>query len=241
MEKGTLNFNGTDVKVANILSAEECQKLAYKIRAGGEKTDFFDEAERIHWQAVGNPTVSTANAKFGKALQCSGGNYIQSKENILLGGRDFTVSCWLRYINANSYQNVLTFGNKFSIASNKYEWANGAYDAGLVVHNPGNSYQVVANISHTNTKSTADNLSGTLFHFEMSYKNGTCYFFVNGALRTSKSYTIAQSTGKITLGGATCSISDFRLLDGVCLHTAAFTPPTTKSTLTDNTVSLLQF
>ena len=53
-----------------------------------------DECEKNNWIAVGNPTISTTNAKFRKGLQLDNEQYLQLNNGITLGGQDFTIDFW---------------------------------------------------------------------------------------------------------------------------------------------------
>lgn len=186
---------------------------------------FFDETENISWNKIGSPYVSSANSKFGSALQCSAGNYLQSAESVTFGGADFTIDIWA-FVSSASDKNA-----RFFSAGNIYAKFNGTETAKF-------SFQV-----ETNTSSLI--FANALQHLEICYKHSTAkaYVFVNGAKTSYVSSVSSPRTARqiILGGGASCSVSEIRILDGVCLHTSNFSPPTAPYDLTDKTVTLVHF
>lgn len=208
-----------------ILSAENLSNFAGIIGSNVNQEFCWDETERIHWQKVGSPTLTTTNSKFGgKALQCSASNYVQSKESITFGGADFTLDFWL-YLSSSSanYSNFFSAGSDFYLQKTS---------SAINTHVNGVNYVSLGSLN-------------SLIHVELcyNYSSKTLYGFSNGVGKSITSgKTISRSARQITLGGgAICSIAGFRLLDGVCLHTANFSPPTEIYQLTNETKSLLTF
>lgn len=232
----TLTTSPISSKVQKVLSASDIEKFRGIIQAPAAETFLFDETEQIHWTKVGSPTISANNAKFSKALQCSSGNYAQSKETITFGGDPFTVDAWLYYVNdttsSGTNKSIFNLGNfKISAGCADNGWK------GLGVYDSSNGILVWINT----ISSATDSLSLKKLHLEICYSSGTLYFFINGSLTKTLSRTISRAARQIILGGATCSISEFRILDGRCLHTSNFSVPTAQYILTADTVSLLHF
>ena len=205
------------------LKITDAEKFRYQIQANAAETFCFDESEKVHWTKIGSPTITSANSKWGKALQCSSGNYIQSKEKIFIGGRDFTIDLWV-YINSSSANqtNIFALDNDLKLEKGSSLNVRWGTIGGSVSTTSGYNY---------------------LLHFELCYQqsSGKLYPFINGALGYTRDHAVSRGIRTIILGGATCAISEFRILDGVCLHTSNFSVPTEKYSADYRTVNLLQF
>ena len=175
---------------------------------------FFDECGN-HWRTSGSPSVTSTNAAFDKALYCPSGSYIQSLEHLLFGGDDFSIGFW-------AYP--LEEGTIFSIGNLRID----IVDGGQKIYWDGKSSFPLGGGEER------------LYYYELNYRAGTLYFFVNGSLNAG-AVTIPRQARQITFGGAACYISEFRLQDGVCLHTAKFTPPSVPYSVDEFTKSLLHF
>lgn len=204
----------------NILACASVDDLRKKIQAGTSESFVFDDAENIHWQAVNSPSI------YDKALHVDANNKLVAKENIYFGGNPFTIDFWVYGNHAQgTRKKILDFGD-----FNVYYFVYTSYTAGAVLNN---AYWFAPN----------QRFSGQWVHYELGYDNGTCYLFANGALTNTVSLSISRSARQITFGGLACAFRNFRVIDGVCLHTANFTPPSWSDDyeLTDETISLLNF
>ena len=85
--------------------------------------------------------------------------------------------------------------------------------------------------------------TGQWIHFELDYTANLLRFFANGVLRLYPDWGVYRAGRIITFGGLSAAFRNFRILDGVCLHTENFTPPAWSEDyeLTDETISLLNF
>lgn len=73
-----------------------------------------EDAKGNTWTTYGNPTIGTANAINGNALQLDGQSYIKLS-NVTLGGQDFEIDCWV-YVDSSSPNNarILNIANPTS-------------------------------------------------------------------------------------------------------------------------------
>ena len=203
---------------------------------------YFDETEEVDWLNFGNPSVSTSNAKFNKALQCSAGNFIYSKQKLTFGGNPFTVDFWLYVSSAASNGAELiisTDGDKGAIKLRKRQRYGTDGSCYLKINNSSGSQIVNDSVFDRYGPYDLDKN----IHVEISYNGSTVFLFIDGVLRFSANCAVERLARTVNLGSSEFigTISSFRLLDGVCQHTANFTPPTAVYDLTDKTVSLLQF
>ena len=219
---GDNNFSLIDASTLgkNILNASNVENLRHILQVGQAETFAFDETENIHWQKSGSPYISN------NALYVSSGNTVSSKESVTFGGSDFTLDFWFYCSAATGVRDiVLTLGDVnfrfFAMSSNT---------AGLIIQD-----------RYWWCPST--NLNGQWVHHELCYSNGTCYLFTNGNLTNTISLGITRTARQIVFGGRSAAFRNFRILDGVCLHTENFTPPAWSEDyeLTDETISLLNF
>lgn len=226
-----------------ILVASDFENFRGIIQAPTAETFLWDETEKVVWEKVGSPTISATNAKFSKALQCSAGNYAQSKETITFGGQSFTIDIW-DYVSSSIAQNgtILSFsqsGNNGLIKLDKIQRNASDGSAYLKIYNSSGSQ--IVNDSVFDRCNTYD--LNKKIHIEICYNGSTVYLFIDGVRKFSANCTIERLARTINLGSSAFigSISEFRILDGVCLHTGNFTTPTTPYELTDKTISLLHF
>lgn len=227
VDSDTLATSPITANGRKILAAENLESFRGIIQA--TQPEFaWDETEKIHWLKIGSPTITTANARFSKALQVDANNKLYSRETITFGGQDFTIDIWFWHNNGNSNPvSILQCGSYVSINQYRYYWAQ----------------KLIQSLQFNGTEilTQGTDTANQILHLEVGYNSGTCYLFVNGILAKTVAPTISRAARTITFGGATCSISSFRILDGVCLHTENFQPPSAPYELTDETICLLNF
>ena len=170
------------------------------------------------WTAIGNPTIQD-----GK-LYLDGSSYLLMQGGITLGGQDFTIRGWFNTGTTGNWSRIFSLHN----ATNSNATIN------LMRKEKGNQFacQFIT--------TTAPYFSATLnalHHFELNYShaNSTARVFLDGALVSTATVTIPQTTfanfiigrGNFTADdNFTGTISQFQIYDGVALHTENFTPPT---------------
>ena len=193
---------------------------------------FWDEAQN-KWTG-GLVRLTTNNAKIGNtAVYCPSGDNLHLDGGLILGGQPFTISFFLTSPNA---EGTAFTGPKISVSLGLSTSWN--------TNDTRNLYFTV-NSSQTSVASTVVNNTSLLVnkaHIEFGYDGAKMYCFLNGSLKKTQTVTIARTGYKIQLGGSiNCYFDEFRALDGVCEHTAAFSVPTAPYTLTDETVALMHF
>lgn len=187
------------------------------------------------WTAYNSPTISTANAINGNALQLSGGyktnselgQYLALDGGLTLGGQDFTIDFWsFMDSGIGSYARPFAIFNSFGSNSNK----------ALLLELSGTGLLMCYDGSSTSVKT---GLKGTLFHAAIVYEHSKSLlsFYINGTKvgTISKNFTETAYTycfiGRANYkAGDTYyykgTIDEFRIFDGVALWTDNFTPPT---------------
>ena len=153
-------------------------------------------------------------------LYTSSGNYIQSKEQITFGGADFTISFWATFSGG---------GTLFTTSDNLLQIVSGSSTFNFVYNGT----------TQNNVISGANSLSYVEINY--SHSAGRIYLYKNGAYCIAPSVSLSRAARNVILGNMSATFKEFRILDGICAHTAAFTPPSEDYSLTDNTVSLLHF
>ena len=193
-----------------------------------EKDIYFDEKDNI-WAYGGTKVTSTNSTyvKFGSGVGTNSSRWFN--KYFTLGGDPFTIQFWA-YVNAPT-----------SALTQFFSYGSAIY---MKSYSPGTSSPYIR--VFVNNNSTSKDLSGApngLHNFEFGYRSGNLYCFVDGVLKATVSGTVSREGRTLQFGGysVTAYISELRILDGQCAHTADFTPPTKPYTLTDNTVSLLHF
>lgn len=182
----------------------------------------FDEAENTQWTCTGYTPVSETNSKFGASLRCLSGNFIKSDSTVTFGGDPFTISFWA-YIGSDSAKNSVVFSAGNDISLTKTNSGGGKFPT------PSASQNILFN-------------EDTLQYFEFGFYNGKVYKAAVNGWVSSETWNIPRAARTIQLGGsANVYFSEFQLIDGVCLHTTNFTPPTEPYSLTDLTKILLHF
>lgn len=192
-------------------------------------TSFPDSS--IHAQAataVGNAQISTAQSKFGGASAIFDGTgdaiTVAADAEFEFGTGDYTAECWIYATTVSTnYRAAISFGNSTS-GPCFYAMANttgkptfyGASGVGLFNHQ---------------TALTAN----TWHHLALVKQSGFHYIYLDGVKSTSSaSYGPSMPTGTPVIIGASTSagaegligyIDEVRLVKGLALYTADFTPP----------------
>lgn len=187
------------------------------------------------WSAVNSPSIASDNAISGNALQLSSGSYLQSNNKILIGGQDFTIDFWA-YANPSQngawgYSGILGFGDNTS--NDK----SGFYLAVL----DGNKIRLSFNNTNSTSVIGSDTINvdarGALKHYEIDYLHSQrqVLTFVDGVLASTINLSADYARleryvyiGRTAWGASQYfngTIDEFRIFDGVALHTQNFTPP----------------
>ena len=202
-----------------------------------------DECGNI-WKALNSDTLSITsdNAKFGKALFINGTLGISRNGGITLGGKDFTIDGW-HYLTktAEQFTSFFIFYN-FNSSSNTY--TDRIYL--IRAYNISSGYQLGVEVG--NGPSIYPNFSVPSFynnfvHFAVVYEhqNSVIKVYANGILKASASITIPATKYEFAFVGPGSlnspklygTIDEFRVVDGQALWTKNFTPPTEPYKLVD--------
>ena len=186
------------------------------------------------WTAIGTPTIGEANAISGKALQLDGSSSINTT-GFALGGKDFAIDGGV-YVDSTSPNKarLCTFYSQ-STGYMLLTLRKNAKDTTKLDFWVNNYADISQDYGYTHTSTI--NSVGERVHFELDYNYSaqTLTLFINGtqaAQRTSvpqfnrdtfNIYIGALSNGNQALIG---SIDEFRIYDGIVLHSENFTPPT---------------
>ena len=185
------------------------------------------------WTTSGNPSLSATNAISKNALQLSGGAYLRSDNKILIGGQDFTVDFWA-YANSSqvSYAGFFAFTQAYNSENGSLLFSRNSSNNNLVC------WLCNANSSSKLGSATfGNNFSGTRHHYEIDYLNSQrqVLVFVDGNLTATINLSAEYPRleryiyiGRTAWGASQYfqgTIDEFRIYDGVALHTANFTPP----------------
>lgn len=176
------------------------------------------------WTAYGSPTINATNAINGKALQLSGGSYLSMDSKVTIGGADFTIDGYC-YFNSSSTGNPRIFELVEVQRSNRNEILFFSSTVGTKFA-----------ISNAGTFNSPTGIWNERFHFEMDYEHATSTLkvYLNGELAGTIANKAINRVERYLLLGSSYwndgvfigSIDEFRIFDGVALHTENFTPPT---------------
>lgn len=219
--------------------AENLRELRHDLRV--EVPEIYEESGYSYWEKVGEPTFTATHAKFGgKCAYVAPDNNIATAEPVTFGGDPFTFQFWMYYTQPFETKVLMNFGD-FRVAT--YQERAGEYQyAGLIIANSSNAKLAWFVQTYAARINNADSYQNKVVHFEIGYSGGTMYLFANGTRQGTLARTITRLPRNIKFGGGqACYIDEFRILDGVCVHTANFTPPTAQYNVTDKTVALLHF
>ena len=166
------------------------------------------------WTATGNPAIENG------ALVLDGSSYLRLDGSLTLGGQDFTINGWF---------NISSATPSLAAIFTVYEGTTRF----LSCYVGDNSIWLRAN----EQQKRVSFVFNTLHHLEVDYSHATgkTRLFIDGTLATTITQTLSRrnlsfvALGNGTWNGATGfvgTIDDFRIYDGVALHTEDFTPPT---------------
>ena len=169
------------------------------------------------WTAYGSPTI------VSKYLNLPSGSYLINN-SVTVGGKDFTINGWC-YVNSSTG----TWSRVFEITQTD------AHDAGVLYFGryTSNSQFIIA---PNNAKTPFAWTVNQWIHFEVvhQYSSSTTKVYINGTLAVTKTgQAMTRVARKLRIGKSSWSsdgafigyIDDFKVYDGVALHTANFTPP----------------
>ena len=182
--------------------------------------------------AVGTAQISTAQSKFGgaSALFDGSGDFIATSGSISLSHLstdDFTIEFFVRF---TALSPVILITK--SSGTGAYPWQI-YLDASNKIHARGVGVDGVSMVFDIASATTVT--SGAWHHVALTRAGSSFRLFLNGALEASASsasplyndtttqiYIGAYGTGASSLSG---NIDELRILKGLALYTAAFTPP----------------
>lgn len=220
-------------------SEAEAKKLL-----GITSDSFVDEGGNLWVVPTNNKAfITPAGKKFGtRSLSFdSASAQLQTATPLIFGGDPFTISCWAKYSSTGYFFRAL--GMAFSCGFS-FEKVNPSYN--FLRFYTGTTSASAAQIPIGAGAAGLDDQTANVWrHYEIAY-NGSkgLYVFVNGSKIWQISKTVDREPRKIIFGGTSGYIDEFRILDGICEHTAKFTVPTTAykcSDYPDNTLSLMHF
>ena len=192
-----------------------------------------DECSNITWKTSGTNNVNIGNAKFGKALQFTGNNYIYT-DDIVIGGQDFTIDFWgYMSTSAKHYARFVDFNNKNWNRRSECLWfgRQGSTNS-LFYETSRNETQNLYVISNTNT------IFNSLHHYAIVYtqSNKTHKVYIDGKEVFNLSWDFPRISRRLLIGysnmpssGDGClvgTMDEFRISDGIARYTSNFTPPT---------------
>ena len=204
-----------------------------------DKADPFFDCAGNKWTAHGKPTISTDNAKFGKALQLDGKSYLEIAKRIKLGGRDYTIDGWF-FIDMDTisdYRNIFEIDDMREVSHN--------WEISLAYHQKPykelffwNGYNSIGSAAYIKNVSTG------LHHFAFVhiFADKRNMFFLDGVKvedsitryqheRRSLHIVIGGPSNSSTLGDLLYScayqgaVDSFRVIDGIALYNYDFEPP----------------
>lgn len=188
-----------------------------------------------------NPGYTTA-ANGGSGYFDGSGDYLQTPSNaaFALGTGDYTVECWLYATSAPSDMGIYE-GRSTGSSSDGFTLTAFSssviriYSGGVLVASSGTNYV------------------GQWVHVAVTRASGTTTLWINGVSQGTSSTSYNCTNTDAVVGGGRYSagssvntyfpgyISNFRIVKGTAVYTAAFTPPTTPLTAITNTSLLLNF
>jgi len=181
------------------------------------------------WTASGSPSISD------KQLYLNGSSYLSKSGGITLGGKDFTVSYYVLGNSSSSTIGIFSFTASESSA--------GTYRIFCYLWHPGVSGIHTGICLNSNTyTNVVGNFGGALHHIAHVYEHSKSTFkiYIDGVLKSTQSnISLSRTTYPYARIGTSPSLSegklqgyidDFKVYDGVALHTANFTPPARSST-----------
>ena len=194
---------------------------------------------------LGGANAINGSVFFGRngVPATASGNWltVESDSDFKFGTGDFTIEAWIYYTGVTSGSNSGFF--QISNTPGGINNATSAAAGGLAGNFEGGAIKGIGNGNWFNgTTSVSPN---SWIHVAMVRHSGTLQWFVNGAADTSASDSNNYSLTHLSIGGYYTTsylwsgyISDFRIVKGTAVYSAAFTPPSTRLTAIDGTVLL---
>lgn len=173
------------------------------------------------WTTSGSPTIQDG------ALYLNGSSYLKMTETFAFTGQPFTISC-ICSGTSNSTGGAVALWQMYIGSTNRLQM--GITTAGKL--------QMWKDTDSTmNVVSSAGVYDGHEHHVECVYDGTKFYCFLDGNLSglkahtwSARNYALYVGTNYSTNRKFTGYIDDFKVYDGVALHTANFTPPARSST-----------
>ena len=197
-------------------------------------TTFTDSSlNAVSFTAFGNAQISTAQSQFGGAsgLFDGTGDYITAASNALFGfgTGDFTIEAWVRL---STLSDSVLFDNRdeSNVGIGLY---SAILDGGLWRPSIANNTAIMdVNVGYAQNPSITIS-SATWTHIAVSRQSGTVRLFVGGALSQTITDTRTYASASTAFIGANVlvtqgvngNIDELRVVKGLAVYTAAFTPP----------------
>ena len=205
---------------------------------------FHDEGQNI-WVTTGKPLISPEQPKFGtKSLALNASSALQTAAPLTFGGDPFTISFWVKATTMGTtgathyFFRALGTSNSFGIT------ISGNSPPG-VRFCTGTTSLSTEQFNIINKTKICTSTTGTWQNYEIGYNGSSnVKVFFNGTLYWNVSLTVDREPRRLMLGGFDGYLDSFRILDGVCAHSAAFSVPTDAYKLSqypNNTLSLMNF
>lgn len=182
-------------------------------------------------ETVDGAQTSTTQKKYGsKSLYFDGtGDYLFAiyAPTTDIGGKPFTVECWLNTANISSSTYQAVFSKRVQ---------SGTSNAGLTFAIKNNGSATAWNGSTEVGTTGVTLVSNTWYHVAWVYNGTVLQIYVDGIQRYSGTYSITANSYPVQIGCASYNgsavdffngyIDDFRVTKGVARYVTNFTPPT---------------
>ena len=193
---------------------------------------------------LGGANAINGSVFFGRngTTAVASGNWLtaHSDSDFNFGLGDFTIEYWF-YFTGVTGSNSGCF--QISNTPGGLKNSNTAADGGLALNYENNCVKGIGNNGWFNGSNTV--AVGTWNHAALVRHSGTLQIFTNGVADTSASDSNNYALTHLAIGGyytnaylMTGYISNFRIVKGTAVYSAAFTPPTERLTAIDGTVLL---
>ena len=224
----------------SLLAAEDAFAAREILKVGKERV--FDETGK-RWA----PTaimISPTEKKFGESsLYLNGSAYLRLMNGITLGGKDFTIACWIYPSAVNSIQYFIGWGNDEDTRLNVSIGSTGLLRWHCIIDG-------TKIFSYDSSESCS---AKEWVHVEIDYRNSDnkIFLFLNGIKADEQTVTGLSTARTMIFHIGKISIStdynlkgyiDEFLITEELLHTENFTPPTAPYEFdSDTTLALLHF
>ena len=194
---------------------------------------------------LGGANAINGSVFFGRngVAATASGNWltVQSDSDFNFGTGDFTIETWIYYTGTTASSNSGWF--QLSNTPGGINNATGASTGGLAGDFENGVIKGIGNNDWFN--GTTAVTAQSWIHVAMVRHSGTLQWFINGTADTSVSDSQNYSLTHLAIGGYYTTsylfsgyISNFRIVKGTAVYSAAFTPPTERLTAIDGTVLL---